>query len=284
MCTPSESCICCGAIVAPVEDTRQSQTLSSNSPVATASHDENAKDVVKIRIGLVSGKVLAEVALQPQDDVAVLETEARRALGGSPCDLVHGSRLLLSGQSVQSANLENMSQVIAVVNHKVVTSWNSEISYELLEFSDDERVVRRPKLVSANPAALVAADPEIPTTLCFRIMALPPTRTKLTAGVANDEFRKFFGKGFGKEENSWGIQWSLEKEAFEAANTRRHRPVVGDLICITCDLLKTCATVSLNGKIVDMFNIPSEGSYVLGATLSTDCKLSITSDDPLLPC
>lgn len=239
------------------------------------------EDMLRIRVSLVSGKVLAEVGLQAEDDVAVLEAEARRALGGSPCDLVLGSRLLLSGQTVASINLHDGAQVTALVNHKIVKSWNRELSYNLLEFSEGDKVVRRPKLVSANPAALVPVDPEVPTSLAFRIITLPSTRTILTAGIGQEAFRKFFGKGFGMEENSWGIQWKLEEEI--RAETKQ-RPMVGDLICVTCDLTKGFATLALNGKVLKNFTVPRDASYVLGATLSTECTLSISSDDPFITC
>jgi hypothetical protein len=238
---------------------------------------------ISVQLTMASGKKLADVRLKQTDDIALLEAAAREANGGGPCDLVFGSRLLLIGQDAESAGLHDGAQVVAIANHKVVTAWNAGISYNRLEFSASNTQVMRPKYVSAYPAALVQVDPEIPTSLCFRIAAFPPNKTSFSVGIANEGFKKFFGKGFGAEEKSWGLQWTAEEDAtnttVDSTATCRRRPAEGDVICVNCDPLSGHCMITLNDKVLHTCKVPSGENYVLGATLSTECVLIVTANE-----
>merc|ERR1719487_908527 len=132
--------------------------------------------------------------------------------------------------------VDEKAHVYVVLTPKIVSQWSSQLSYPLLEFSDGDKQVHRPRFVSAFPAALVPADPENPTSLRFRVTAFPSNKTIFTVGVAKwPGFRVYFGKGFGQEEDSWGLQWKAEGGAPTNPEECCLRLCKGDLICITCD-------------------------------------------------
>jgi len=187
---------------------------------------------------------------------------------------------VISREDVGKSEKDDGAHVFVALTPKVVTQWCSKISYPLLEFSGEDQQVGRPKLVSAFPAALVLADSEVPISLQFRVTALPSNKTAFTVGVAKwPGFKLYFGKGFGLEENSWGLQWAAEdgSPSKQMDTCCNHRLSKGDLVCITCDTWRGLATISLNGKEAGNFSIPGGGTYVLGATLSTGSILTMNT-------
>jgi hypothetical protein len=217
---------------------------------------------------LVVGLPLAKMEIS-EKEVNALEAEARRALDEGYCTFC---RNLVRRDDISK------DHVVVVLTPKVVSHWCSEISYPRLEFYPGDQQVRRPPLVSAFPAALVPADLEMPTALRFRVTALPSSRTILTVGVAKwPGFRVYFGKGFGEEEDSWGLQWKAEDGLPVQPSSCKFRLSKGDVLCVTCDTWKGASTISLNGKEAATFSVPCGDTFVLGATLSTGCSLKIDS-------
>lgn len=225
---------------------------------------------------LVIGTPLGKVDIS-QNDVVALEAEARRAFDEGYCDFC---RQLVTGEDFPKANGDH---VIVVLTPKIVSHWVPAVSYDLLEFSDEDRQVSRPQFVSAFPAALVHADEENPTSLRFRVMAFPSNKTILSVGVAVwPGFKVYFGKGFGEEEGSWGLQWRAEDGnpcKPDACGLRLSR---GDLVSITCDTWRGSSTIFVNGEEAGNFSLPCEKAFVLGATLSVGCSLRIESSKAIL--
>lgn len=226
--------------------------------------------IAKVPSALMNNKAFTGMGLPAHVNTAALEVEARRALGGEWSGMISPH---LCGKDFSRSGSHDETQAVADKGSKIASKWSSEISYDRLEFSEQDTQVRRPKFVSAFPAALVPAKAAVRTSLCFRVAAFPPNRTVLTVGLARwPGFKSFFGKGFGEESDSWGLQWKAEDEE---SNTDRLRPNEGDLICITCDAPMGLSTISLNGTEVGSFCVPKREHFVLGATLSTECVLAI---------
>merc|ERR1719247_637026 len=100
--------------------------------------------------------------------------------------------------------------------------------------------------------------------LQFRITAFPSNKTMFTAGVAKwPGFRVYFGKGFGEEEDSWGLRWQAEDGAPVDCQKSTMKLSKGDLISITCDTWRGCSTVSLNGREAARFLLPCGEHFVL---------------------
>lgn len=231
------------------------RTESTRSDISATEVDRKAREANLYKLdALVVGTPLAKVNLL-QDEV-------------------------ISREDVGKSEKDDGAHVFVALTPKVVTQWCSKISYPLLEFSGEDQQVGRPKLVSAFPAALVLADSEVPISLQFRVTALPSNKTAFTVGVAKwPGFKLYFGKGFGLEENSWGLQWAAEdgSPSKQMDTCCNHRLSKGDLVCITCDTWRGLATISLNGKEAGNFSIPGGGTYVLGATLSTGSILTMNT-------
>jgi len=220
---------------------------------------------------LVIGLPLAKVQIS-KDEVAELEVEARKVLDEGVCTFCQ--------QLIRKEDITKSDHVLVVLNPKIVRQWCSSISYPYLELSQEDMQVVRPQFVSAFPAALVPADLQLPTSLRFRVVAFPPSMTILTVGVAKwPGFRNYFGKGFREEDDSWGLRWRAEDGLPCGSGKCSHRLVIGDLICITCDKWKGCSTISVNGKNIESFSLPSNENFVLGATLSSGCILRIEPSD-----
>lgn len=248
---------------------------STRSDIVAAETDPKAREANLYKLdALVIGVPVAKMNMS-QDEVSALEAEARKALEEGYCNFC---QKVMSRDDVEKSDKDNEAHVFVALTPKIVSQWCSQISYPLLEFSGENQQVARPKLVSAYPAALVLADSEMPTSLQFRVTAFPSNKTVLTMGVAKwPGFKIYFGKGFGLEDDSWGLQWAAEdgspsKVAQDACNLRLAK---GDIVCITCDTWRGLSTISLNGREAGNFNVPCGGRYVLGATLSTGCILRI---------
>lgn len=285
-----QRCMCCGP-PKPLTSTADGVEEPSN-PSVTAAPPECPQDENMIIVAaeiepkarqanlfkldsLVLGMPLAKVEIS-QDEVAALEAEARRALEeGYYCDW-H-----CYGQDTKDLTGRKMSdgaKVLVVLTPEIVSCWSPPLSYARLEFSEHDKQVRRPPFSSAFPAALVRADAEKPTSVCFRVTAFPASRTVFTVGVAKyPGFKVYFGKGFGEEEHSWGLQWRGEDGSPVHPDVSSLRLSCGDLICITCDTWAGSSTITLNGREAGMFNIPCGQAFVLGATLATGCILRIES-------
>jgi len=222
-------------------------------------------------IGLPWAKVEISV-----DEVEALEADARRAFEEGYCDFC---TQFLSGQDIHAIRkMGDGAKVLVVLSPKTTPDWSPQISYTRLEFSENDKQVQRPPFSSAFPAALVPVDAERATSLCFRVAAFPPSRTVLTVGIALwPGFKVYFGKGFGVEEESWGLQWSGEDGSPVDPGACRLRLSKGDLVCITCDPWEGSSSIALNGRQVAMFSIPCGKAFVLGATLSSGCILRIES-------
>jgi len=253
------------------------RTESTRSDISATEVDRKAREANLYKLdALVVGTPLAKVNLL-QDEVTALEAEARRALQKGYSNFC---QKVISREDVGKSEKDDGAHVFVALTPKVVTQWCSKISYPLLEFSGEDQQVGRPKLVSAFPAALVLADSEVPISLQFRVTALPSNKTAFTVGVAKwPGFKLYFGKGFGLEENSWGLQWAAEdgSPSKQMDTCCNHRLSKGDLVCITCDTWRGLATISLNGKEAGNFSIPGGGTYVLGATLSTGSILTMNT-------
>lgn len=264
--------------MAPVETADSPKTANSvdlaKGDLTAAEVNPKAREAFLYKLdSLVVGTPLAKAHIS-QDEIAALEAEARRALDESYC---HFCSRCVNKEEVTKSD----SQVIVVpFAPKAISSWSPQLSYSRLEFSEQDRQVKRPQFVSAFPAVLALADLEKPTTLRFRITAFPRNQTIFTVGVAKwPGFKLYFGKGFGEEEDSWGVQWKAEGGAPINPEECCLKLTRGDLICITCDTWKGSSTITLNGKDAGNFTLPCHGgeTIVMGATLSTGCILRIES-------
>lgn len=288
MCTVTrQPCVCCGPTQPLSPGTPEgSETASIPGDIVAISYetDPKAREANLYKLdSLVVGTPVGKVEIS-QDEVAALEAEARRALDeGYYCDFC--TRLVGREESIGKSDADRGAKVLVVLTPKIVSHWSPQISYQRLEFSESDTEVRRPQFVSAFPAALVPADKELPTSLRFRVIALPSNKTVLTMGVAKwPGFKVYFGKGFGEDENSWGLQWRAEDGApidpkgFSGINISK-----GDIVCITCDTWRGASTISLNGREAGHFCLPCGEAFVLGATLSTGCVLRIEAPDACNP-
>jgi hypothetical protein len=237
--------------------------------IVAAESDPKAREALLYKLDcLVVGAPIVKVELT-KDEVVALEAEARRALDQRFC--------LFCTQCKDTDTKEaTAGKVVVVLTPKLASQWSPPISYPRLEFAEQDRQVTRPQFVSAFPAALILADPDKPTSLRFRVKAFPSNQTIFTVGVAKwPGFRIYFGKGFGEEEDSWGLQWRAQGGAPTTPEVCCLKLVKGDLVCITCDAWKGSSTISLNGREAGNFTIPTGETFVLGATLSTGCILRI---------
>jgi hypothetical protein len=275
-----ESCCCADQMIVPRAADAQKlgsprslkMPTSASGEVLAIETDPKARQAFLQNLdALVSTRIPAADVETSQDEVATLEAEARRALDASYGELQ---------QQIMAPEGSSLDQVLsvegAVSMPKIVSRWHLQISYDRLQFAEDARLVRRPQFVSAFPAALAAVDHDLPTSLRFRVVALPQNRTILTAGVAKwPGFKSYFGKGFGEEEDSWGFQWRAEDGAPADPDSSSPRLSKNDVVCITCDSRRGFSTVSVNGREARTFLVPCGETFVLGATLSTLCVLSI---------
>jgi len=199
-----------------------------------------------------------------RDEARGLEEEVRSMLQAGYCELYEHLP-----QKVDECNAAETT---------LVTRWHCQISYPRLQFEEEAAMVRRPPFVSAYPAALAPVDGSSPTSLRFRVIALPPNGTIISAGVAKwPGFPVYFGKGFGEEADSWGLQWRAEDGIPVDPLTCGVRLSRSDTICISCDRRKCVASISLNGHEAAVYSLPDNDlhTFVLGATLSTACVLKI---------
>lgn len=282
-----QPCPCCGPLqpVLPAADgSEQLPQLTSSVCTATlednivaAETDPKAREAYLYKLdSLVLGRPFAKVEIS-QDEVALLEAEARRALDeGYSCNFC---RNLVSREDIEKSDgTDDGAHVFVVLTPKIVPHWSPQISYPRLEFAQEDKQVQRPPYVSAFPAALAFADLEMPTSLRFRVAALPSSKTVFSVGVAKwPGFKLYFGKGFGEEDGSWGLQWRAEDGAPNNPSACRLRLSRGDLVCVTCDTWRGSSTISVNGREAGNFSVPCGETFVLGATLSTGSVLRIES-------
>lgn len=263
MCNGSpDSCACCGPVL-ELPSSDEPAPATPDSSAAKSWDQPEFPEIIKSAMFEIGGKEIGGMTLPS-------------LIGSTAIDVEEWSGFMrphLFGRSPEKGERQHDEPVTVDKGQTIIRNWSTSISYELLEFSKQDTKVRRPKFVSAHPAALVLADKKLPTSLCLRVLAFPPNRTMLTVGVAKwPGFKTYFGKGFGEEEGSWGLQWRAEED--EPASDRL-RPVEGDLICITCDALNGLSTVFLNWNEVGSYSLPKGGRFALGATLSTECVLAI---------
>lgn len=268
---------CVTPTVAPTEALETPKTASSvdstKDGIIATGESAKAREAFLYKLdSLVVGNPLTKVKIS-ENEVAALEAEARRALDESYC--------YFCSSVIKRGDVSTMDdQVLVALAPKIVSSWSSQMSYPRLEFSEQDRQVQRPQFVSAFPAALALADLEKPTSLRFRVTALPANQTIFTVGVAKwPGFKLYFGKGFGQEENSWGLQWKAQGGSPSHPEECCLRLCKGDLISITCDTWAGSSTILLNEKEAGKFSLPCHGgeTLVIGATLSTGCILRIES-------
>jgi len=244
--------------------------------IVAAETDPKAREANLYKLdSLVLGTPFAKVDIS-QDEVAFLEAEARRALDeGYYCNFCQS---VVTKGGIGKTDEDEGAHVLVVLTPKIVPHWAPQISYPRLEFAEEDKQVRRPPYVSAFPAALAFADVEMPTSLRFRITAFPASKNVFSVGVAKwPGFKLYFGKGFGEEESSWGLQWRAEDGAPSNPSACRLRLSLGDLVCVTCDTWRGSSAIYLNGKEAGHFSVPCGESFVLGATLSTGSVLRIES-------
>jgi len=282
VCDKSQQpCVCCDREppLKPVPDDGtmpEPPTVPVSEIVAIATDPRARQANLYMLDSLVIGTPLGKVDFS-QNDVVALEAETRRAFDEGYCDFC---RQIVTGEDFSKVSGDH---VIVALTPKIVSCWARSVSYDLLEFADEDRQVSRPQFVSAFPAALAPADVENPTSLRFRVLAFPSNKTILSVGVALwPGFKVYFGRGFGEEEGSWGLQWRAEDGnpcKPEACSLRLSR---GDLVSITCDTWRGSSTIFVNGEEAGNFSLPCEQAFILGVTLSVGCSLRIESSKAIL--
>jgi len=270
MCIGSQESCCCTPRMHHPQSADSTHTPVKSGEVFAVETDPKARQAFLYNLdSLLIGTPVSKVELS-RDEVAALEVEARRALDASYGEVCN---------QIISPEAKLQSDVLIARAPVIVSRWHLQLSYARLQFAEDERLVRRPQFVSAFPAALAAVDPELPTSLRFRVIALPPNGTTITVGFSKwPGFKSYFGKGFGEEEHSWGLQWKAEDGAPTDPDRCSPRLSENDLVCLSCDACRGFATISLNGIEAANYSLPCGETFVLGATLSTLCVLKIISE------
>lgn len=270
MCIGSQESCCCTPKAHHPQSGDSLQTLTKSGDVFAVETDPKARQAFLYNLdSLVVGAPASKVELS-RDEVAALEGEAQRALNASYGEAC--SQIVCPEASMKS-------DVPIARAHVIVSRWHLQLSYGRLQFAEDGGLVRRPQFVSAFPAALAAVDPELPTSLRFRVAALPQSGTSISVGFSKwPGFKSYFGQGFGKEEHSWGLQWKAADGEPVDPDVCSVRLSENDVVCLSCDSRRGCATISLNGIEAANYFLPCGEAFVLGATLSTLSVLRIIPD------